>query len=87
MNWITIAAIYFVVWWLCLFIVLPIGVRTQDETEDMVPGTTESAPIRPMLVRKALATSVLAAIVVAAIWFAHEKLGLDIDALSRMVRP
>ncbi|MHA1559462.1 MAG: DUF1467 family protein, partial [Alphaproteobacteria bacterium] len=31
MSWLTVAAIYFVLWWICLFVVLPFGVRTQDE--------------------------------------------------------
>ena len=85
MTWYAVAAIYFVVWWLCLFIVLPFGVRTQAEHEDgTVLGTTASAPARPMLVRKALATSLLAAVVVGLIWVAHDYYGLTLERLSRM---
>lgn len=60
-SWI---AIYFIVWWLCLFAVLPWGVRTQSDADDVIPGTAPSAPIRPNLLKKALITSVVAAIVV-----------------------
>lgn len=56
-------AVYFVIWWIVLFAVLPWGVRAQHEDETMVPGSAESAPVRPLLLRKALATTVLAAIV------------------------
>jgi predicted secreted protein len=40
-------AIYFIIWWTVLFAVLPIGVRTQGEEGNIVPGTPESAPHRP----------------------------------------
>lgn len=40
-------AIYFIIWWTVLFAVLPIGVRTQGEEGSVVPGTPESAPVRP----------------------------------------
>jgi predicted secreted protein len=41
----TIAAIYFLFWFLSLFLVLPFGVRTAEEAGiDKVPGQAESAP-------------------------------------------
>ena len=40
-------AVYFIIWWTVLFAVLPIGVRTQGEEGQIVPGTPESAPARP----------------------------------------
>lgn len=83
MSWLTIAAIYFVVWWLCLFIILPIGVRTQDEEDETILGTVGSAPVRPMLVRKALATTVLAAVVVGLLWLAADIFDLSLDSLSQ----
>lgn len=70
MNIYSLLAVYFVVWWLCFFAVLPWGVRTQAEADDVVPGSVASAPVAPNLWKKALATSILAAILVAAgIWF------------------
>ncbi|WP_234052262.1 MULTISPECIES: DUF1467 family protein [unclassified Xanthobacter] len=62
-----VVAIYFVVWWITLFAVLPWGVRSQAETRDIAPGTDPGAPVRPALLRKALATSVLAALITAGI--------------------
>ena len=52
-------AIYFVIWWTVLFAVLPIGVRTQGEDGDVVPGTPESAPTRPRLLRVVLLTTLV----------------------------
>lgn len=82
MSWYAIVAIYLVVWWLCLFIVLPFGVRTQHDEGETVLGTVASAPVRPMLVRKALITSVLAAVVTGAIWAAHDVFGIDLEVVS-----
>jgi predicted secreted protein len=80
-------AIYFVVWWVILFVVLPFGVRTQEEEGDVVLGSERSAPHRPMLIRKAIATSIVAAIIVAALWAAIEYGGLDLEAIARRFGP
>ena len=53
-----------------LFAVLPIGVRTQGEDGAVVPGTPESAPTRPRLVRVALLTTLVSALVFAGLWAA-----------------
>ncbi|MDQ4062129.1 MAG: DUF1467 family protein [Pseudomonadota bacterium] len=63
MSFTSALAIYFIIWWTVLFAVLPWGVRAQHEDGAMVPGSAESAPIRPLLLRKALATTVVAGIV------------------------
>ena len=41
----TFFAIYFVVWWICLFVVLPFGVRNQVDTGSYIQGTERGAPI------------------------------------------
>ncbi len=62
-------AIYFITWWLCLFMVLPWGVRNAHEAGETVEqGHEHGAPVHPMLWRKVLATTVLAAAVFALIW-------------------
>jgi len=63
-------AIYFVVWWLVLFAVMPFGTRTQEEEGETVLGTVGSAPVKPKLVRKAIITSIVAAVVVGGLWAA-----------------
>ena len=57
------AALYFVVWWIGLFAVLPFGVRSQAEEEDVVAGSEPGAPSAPALREKAIWTSLLAAVV------------------------
>ena len=68
MNYVLAAAIYVVIWWLVLFAVLPIGVRTQAEDGAVVPGTPESAPAAPRLLRVVVLTTVISALVFAALW-------------------
>ncbi len=44
-------AIYFVIWWVLLFAVLPWGVRTSEEVgEDTNTGFADSAPYKPRLI-------------------------------------
>jgi predicted secreted protein len=49
-----------------IFAVLPWGVRVPDEHE---PGHASSAPERPMLWRKALITTVIAAVIWLGVYF------------------
>lgn len=55
-------AVYFICWWLTLFMVLPFGVKTQKESGKIVPGSAESAPEKPNLFKKMLATTLIASI-------------------------
>ena len=65
-------AIFFVIWWLCLFVVLPFGVKSQHEAGEVAPGTEAGAPHRPHLLRRAAATTVLAAIIFAGVYLYFE---------------
>ncbi len=60
MNWATGLVVYLVVWWLVLFMVLPWGVRVPDEPEE---GHATSAPVRPRLLLKFAATTVIAGMI------------------------
>ena len=59
-------ALYFVIWWIGLFAVLPFGVRSQAEAGDVAAGTEPGAPTLPALRKKALWTTLLAAVVLIA---------------------
>ncbi|HWA18789.1 MAG TPA: DUF1467 family protein [Devosia sp.] len=59
---VTIAAIYAIVWFVSLFIVLPWGVRNQVDTGDVTRGTEPGAPVAPRLWQRILATSLLSAV-------------------------
>ena len=74
-------AIYVVLWWTVLFAVLPIGVRTQDEDGAVVPGTPESAPAAPRLVRVVLITTLISGLLFGAAWAAVRYGLIDLAAL------
>jgi predicted secreted protein len=52
--------VYILLWWLVFFMALPVGVRVPSGDE-LAPGHATSAPIRPNLWRKAMASTVIAA--------------------------
>ena len=53
-------ALYFVIWWILLFAVLPFGVRSQAEEGDVAPGSEPGAPAAPRLREKAVWTTLIA---------------------------
>lgn len=59
---ITLLAIYIIVWWVVLFVVLPLGMN-QGERERPTDGSDWGAPARPDLKRKFITTTWVAAIV------------------------
>lgn len=69
MNIVGGLALYFVIWWITLFAVLPFGVRSQHETGEVVDGTEPGAPVLPGLLKKAAITSVIAAAIFAGVWY------------------
>jgi predicted secreted protein len=61
-------AIYFTIWWIVLFAVLPLGVRSaEEEAEDTPAGSDPGAPMAPRLALKAAITTVISALVFAAL--------------------
>ncbi len=63
MNWAYAIVTYVVLWWLVLFMVLPIGVRSPTEANRKAePGHDPGAPVKPMILRKILATTLVAAV-------------------------
>jgi len=74
-------AIYVVLWWTVLFAVLPIGVRTQAEDGAVVPGTPESAPTAPRLLRVVLVTTLVSGLLFGAAWAAVRYGLIDLAAL------
>jgi predicted secreted protein len=56
-------ALYFVIWWILLFAVLPFGIRSQAESGDIVQGSEPGAPALPALREKAIWTTLVASVV------------------------
>ena len=52
--------LFAVIWFVTLLVVLPIGLRTQGEAGEVVPGTPASAPADARIGRKLFWTTVVA---------------------------
>ncbi|MGN7870120.1 DUF1467 family protein [Paracoccus sp. 22332] len=81
--------LFAVLWFLTLFIVVLIGQRSQQDAGEIVPGTPAGAPADLRLKGKLIWTTVIAAIIWAAI--AYVILGglitrADIENLDRLIR-
>ncbi len=63
------AAIYIVCWWIVFFMVLPFGVRTQEEAGRVEPGTPPSAPARFNFAAKTALTTFVAGIIFAGFYW------------------
>ena len=71
MNWVTGLAVYAVLWWLVIFMVLPWGNRPID-AEDVAKGHAPSAPKKPHMLIKAAVTTVISGIIWAIIYVVME---------------
>lgn len=56
-------ALYFVIWWILLFAILPFGIRSQAESGEVVAGTEPGAPSVHGLQEKAIWTTLVASVV------------------------
>jgi predicted secreted protein len=71
MSMTTALAVFFLIWWVVLFAVLPWGVRSQHEGGGVVPGTDPGAPVLPKLGRKLLWTTLVAGVIFGACYLVY----------------
>ena len=85
MAWTTAAAIYFVIWWVVLFTVLPFGVRNASESgEEVEAGNDPGAPTIPALQSKLIWTTVVASAVFAICWVVYVYRLVTLDDLGTL---
>jgi predicted secreted protein len=75
-------AIYFLIWWVTLFAVLPFGVRPQHEGE-MVPGTDPGAPVVPRILWKLFWTTAASGVIFAICYWVYVNRLITLDDLIR----
>jgi predicted secreted protein len=64
----TAIAIYITIWWMTLFAILPLGVKSQhEEADDRPPGADPGAPVAPRLLWKAGVTTAVSAVLFVAL--------------------
>jgi predicted secreted protein len=78
----TAIAIYFLIWWLVLFAVLPWGVRAQGEEAE--PGTDPGAPRVPHLKSKLIWTTVLSTAIFTAVAYVYINRLITLDDLAAL---
>jgi predicted secreted protein len=66
MGWIAGIFVYFLIWWVVLFAVLPWGVEVPNDPE---PGHAPSAPIHPRMGLKVVATTLVSAVIWVVVWY------------------
>lgn len=67
MNVVSGLVLFSIIWFVALLVALPIGVKTQAEAGEIVPGTPSSAPVDAMLRRKLVWVTVASVVIWAAI--------------------
>ena len=81
----TAIAIYFIVWWVVLFAVLPFGVRSQHESGAVQPGTDPGAPVVPAIWRKLVWTTVASTIIFAVCAVLYRYRIVTLDGLAALL--
>ena len=79
MQWLSQVMIYVLIWFVVLFAVLPWGVRQSVRPDT---GHDPGAPANPNLGRKAIATTLISAIIWAAYYYLTGILGYSLLALA-----
>jgi predicted secreted protein len=85
MAWFSVFAVFFVIWWLVLFAVLPFGLKTQDDEGEVTLGTVSSAPRGPHMLRAMLWATLVALVVCGLFYFVTRGLGLTFNDIPRIV--
>jgi predicted secreted protein len=82
----TAIAIYFLIWWITLFAVLPWGVRAQGQEEgDIAPGTDPGAPVLPRILVRLLATTIVSGVIFSALYFVYSRQLVTLDGLASLL--
>ncbi len=84
MPWYSYAAIFFVLWWIVLFAVLPFGVRSQAEDEVLL-GTERGAPARFRFGHKVLVTTGVTVLIFAVYYVLTAVLGYSFDDIPSFI--
>jgi len=84
--WTTIAAIYFITWWIVLFAILPWGVKSQTEHgEEIAAGTDPGAPVLPKLKSKILWTTIVTTVLFVSVYYLFANRWITIEDMASWV--
>lgn len=77
--------LFAVIWFMVLFMVLPLYVRSQEEAGDVEPGTPAGAPDQPMMKRKLVWTTVATVVLWIVFYLVIESGVITIDGIASLV--
>ena len=83
----TVIAIYFIIWWVVLFAVLPWGVHSQQESGDVAPGTDPGAPAVHRIGMKLIYTTVVASVVFGILYAVYVLDLIPYEFLKQIFKP
>lgn len=83
----TVIAIYFLIWWVTLFAVLPWGIRNQEESGDITPGTDPGAPAIHRVWGKLGWTTLVATVIFGILYVAYTQGLIPCDWLMAISGP
>jgi predicted secreted protein len=85
MNPVSAFAIYFIIWWTSLFAVLSLGLKTQHEAGDVIPGTPGSAPTGRHMRRIVVINTLIATLLFGIFYYVFAVRGWNFDQLPQFI--
>jgi len=79
-------ATYVICWWLIFFVILPLGIKTQEEAGDIKPGTPGSAPVNHRLPMKLLVTTLISGLFFASFYYAMQNNMISLEGIPFLPR-
>ena len=79
--------LYAVIWALVFYMINPLWQTSQSEDGNVTPGTPASAPVDPMVRKKAIITTVIATVVFALVYSTIEFGWLTLDDFNFLKLP
>jgi predicted secreted protein len=84
MSWLSIFAIYFILWWVVLFAMLPFGLKTQEEDGEVTLGTVPSAPKGAHMLGAVIRTTLVSGVIFAVFYVAVVYFGFSFNDIPRI---
>jgi predicted secreted protein len=85
MSLLTVAAIFFILWWTVLFMVLPLGHRSQQDDGEVAMGTVASAPTRFRAGRVLLLTTAISILLYGGYYLLSRYFGIGIASIPNIM--
>jgi predicted secreted protein len=85
MGWITIAALFFVIWWVTLFAALPIALHKSRREESSAAGAGLASKGGRRGLAVVLLTTLIAGVIVGALAVAVNVYGLSMDIFPQVI--